>query len=316
MRLAWTLLAFATLGSAAKTASAERPALEATVVSGTDHGSHRGVSDSYLVLPSGGELTGEMTFLTTDAAMTDGGAPLKFSDLALFGLVGRYALFSKLELSGHVELLPKQPARASDQPDEKAWQSVGFGLRSPIAQTVAVGISGSGGHLLSHDGSWVRQSIGLQFRKPIHEILTFDISGGADTTVLLRHDHDGGWLTELGVQGSALFRDPYGKVGGWVGIGYAIPVSSRGNDPTSDMKLDPRARVDFRIGGVLSVVDNWDLFAELAVIDRGDRTMPATQLPILDGGFDQRQIMFGVTRHVKGKATATSDGGGDNDMAL
>ncbi len=283
---------------------------ESTKISGGSSGSARGVSENYLVLPSGGELTGEMTFVTTDHAMAD--APLKFSDLALFGLAGRYALFSKLEISGHVALLPKQPA----QTDEKAWQSVGFGLRSPLAQTVAIGISGSGGHLLGHDGSWVRQSIGLEIRKPIHEILTFDVSGGADTTVLLRHDHDGGWLTELGVQGSALFRDPWGKVGGWVGLGYAIPVSTRGSDPTTGMALDPRARVDFRIGGVLSLVDHWDLFAELAVIDRGDHSMPATQLPILDGGFDQRQIMFGVTRHVKGKPAASSDYDGDGNMAL
>lgn len=313
MRLAPTLLAFATLGSSA--ALAERPSVGEASVLSSSHGSHRGVSENYLVLPGGGELTGQMTFLTTDAAITDGGTPVKFSDVALFGLVGRYALVSKLELSGHVELLPKQPANAGDRVDEKAWQSVGFGLRSPIAQTVAVGLSGSGGHLRSHDGSWVRQSIGLQFRKPIHEILSFDINVGADTTVLLRHDHDGGWLTELGVQGTALFHDPWGKVGGWVGIGYAIPVSSRGYDPTTDMKLDPRARIDFRIGGVLTLVDHWDLFAELAVVDRGDRAMPGTQLPILDGGFDQRQIMFGVTRRVKGKP-APSDGGDVDNMAL
>ena len=304
----WTLLALAALGSVAT--AEPRPMVETGEAISTSGGrSQRGVAQSYLVLPSGGELTGQMTFLTSDAAMA-GSTPLKFSDVALFGLAGRYALFSKLEISGHVELLPKQPAETH----EKAWQSVGFGLRSPVAQTVAVGLSGSGGHLLGHDGSWVRQSIGLEFRKPIHEILTFDLSGGADTTVLLRPGHDGGWLTELGVQGSALFRDPWGKVGGWVGIGYAVPVSVRGNDPTSDMKLDPRARVDFRIGGVLSIVDNWDLFAEFAVIDRGDHAMPATQLPILDGGFDQRQIMFGVTRHVKGKPTTSESY--DNDMAL
>jgi hypothetical protein len=34
------------------------------------------------------------------------------------------------------------------------------------------------------------------------------------------------------------------------------------------------------------------------VIDRGDIANPATRLPILDGGFDQKQIMFGVTRHI------------------
>ena len=32
-----------------------------------------------------------------------------------------------------------------------------------------------------------------------------------------------------------------------------------------------------------------------AVIDRGDLGAPATVLPILDGGFDQKQLTLGVT---------------------
>jgi len=46
-------------------------------------------------------------------------------------------------------------------------------------------------------------------------------------------------------------------------------------------------------------VNKWDLFAELAIVDRGDLSNPATRLPVIDGGFDQRQVLFGVTRHLE-----------------
>ncbi len=303
MRAASTLLLLACLGPIAHADSDDAAVGEAMTVSG----SHRGVSQNYLVLPSGGELTAQMRFLTAEPSLGD--AKLAFSDLALFGISARYSLFSRLELSGRVELLPKQPSYTSEKP----WQSVAFVARSPIGNTAAVAIHGSGGHLLGHDGSWLRQGISLEFRKPIHEVLTFDIHGGLDSTALVRDGHDGGWVTELGVSGQALFRDPNGKVGGWVGMAYSIPVASRGNDPTTDMPLDPQARLDFRVGGVISLVREWDLFAEYAVIDRGDLSDPSTRLPILDGGFDQHQVMFGVTRHIAGKKPSS---GGDDDDSM
>jgi hypothetical protein len=47
------------------------------------------------------------------------------------------------------------------------------------------------------------------------------------------------------------------------------------------------------------------------VIDRGDSN-PATRLPILDGGFDQKQIVFGVIRHIEGGSHDSSSGGDDS----
>jgi hypothetical protein len=51
------------------------------------------------------------------------------------------------------------------------------------------------------------------------------------------------------------------------------------------------------------------LFVDFAVIDRGELSDPSTRLPILDGGFDQRQVIFGVTRHIEGKPRPTYDDG-------
>lgn len=275
--------------------------------------SRRGVAQDYMVIPEGAtELTGQMRLLTSDALFTDDtgtAQPLKFSDMALFGLTVRRSLFSKLELTAHVDLLPKQPAYTS----EKAWQSVAFGVRSPIGNTVAVSLGGSGGHLISHDGSWLRQSFGVQFKKPLHDIMQFDVRGGADTTVLVRDQHAGGWLTELGVSGQVLFRDPHGHVGAWAGLGYAIPVAARGYDPTTDLKLDPQNRLDFRVGAVVSIVKNWDVFVEYAVVDRGELSDAATRLPILDGGFDQQQAIFGVARHFSGSPKQYAN---DDDDAM
>jgi hypothetical protein len=49
------------------------------------------------------------------------------------------------------------------------------------------------------------------------------------------------------------------------------------------------------------------------VIDRGDRTTPGTQLPILDGGFDQKQIIFGITRHIDRGTSRRGDGDNFDD---
>jgi hypothetical protein len=257
-------------------------------------GSHRGVAQDFLVLPAGGELTGQMKFLTSEAILGD--TPLRFTDLALFGLAGRWSLLPKLEVHGEVDLLPKQPSDRSEKP----WQSVAFGIRSPIGRRVAVDLGGAGGHLVGHAGMWLQQSLSIEVRKPIQrDLVQFDIKGGVDALALRAPNRDGALLTEVSVATSALFREPTGHWGAWLGLGYAVPLHASGTDPTTAMAIDPQPRLDFHLGTVLAVAPAWDLFADFAVIDRGDAADPATRLPILDGGFDQRQIVFGVTRHLQ-----------------
>jgi hypothetical protein len=85
-------------------------------------------------------------------------------------------------------------------------------------------------------------------------------------------------------------HDPEGWTAGWFGFSYSLPLAHDG------AMLDPQPRMDLSLGVVLSFVDHWDVFARYEIIDRGDTAMH-TQLPILDGGFDQRQIIFGATFH-------------------
>src|SRR6267142_184007 len=143
--LIWTLAALVGLGGAAA-ADPEQPRAAMTGESVAVSGSARGVAEDYLVLPSGGEITAQMKFITADPLL--GGQPLKFTDLELFGITARWSLFSKLEIAGAVDFLPNQPSYS----DEKPWQSVGLTLRSPLGPHVALALSGSGGHLISHTG--------------------------------------------------------------------------------------------------------------------------------------------------------------------
>jgi hypothetical protein len=300
-KLTWTLAALISLGGIAQ---AEQDEVGATAdVMRTSGTSHRGVAQDYLVMPAGGEITGQMRFLMSEPSL--GGEEMKFSDLALFSLGGRWSLFTKLELSVEASFLAKQPSFT----DEKPWQSVGGALRSPLSRRAALQISAAGGHLIGHEGSWTKESLLVQWRKPIAEIMMFDIAGGVDGVSLSAPKAPSAFITEVALMTSALFREPSGHWGAWVGIGYAVPVAYRGQDPTTGISVDPQPRLDFRIGTVLSLVDNWDVFAEFAVVDRGDMENPATRLPILDGGFDQKQVILGVTRHFTGKRR----GGGDDD---
>jgi hypothetical protein len=312
-QLALTLAAALSLGRAVH-ADTGRP-IAADYASGSIavERSHRGVAQDYLVLPSGGELTAQMRFVTADA-MLDGDR-LKFTDLALFGVSGRWSLFTKLEVSASVELLPKQPSFT----DEKPWQSVGFALRSPLGRHVALALSGGGGHLMDHTGMWTREALTLDWKKPIHrDFLAFDIQAGVQGLGLRdpKTTSSTAFLTEVSLRTTALFHEPRGHWGAWLGIAYAVPVQASGRDPTTELPIDPQPRLGFHVGTVLSAVKQWDIFVDVSVIDRGDLANPATRLPILDGGFDQRQIMFGVTRHIEHRRRSRGHDGSGGAIQL
>jgi hypothetical protein len=310
-KLTWTLAALTGLGGIASADSfdAPKPATMAETVAVS--GSARGVAEDYLVMPEGGELTGQLKFIMADAVLAN--EPLKFTDLALFGLTGRWSLFSKLELAASVDFLPKQPSYT----DEKVWQDVNVALRSPLGHHVALAISGGGGHLIDHVGMWTREAMMIEWKKPIccdHEqLVAFDLAGGVDGVGLMAPNSGmkNAFLTEISTQAATMFREPTGHWGAWIGVGYAVPVQHSGYDPTTELPLNPQPRLDFHVGTVLSLEHKWDLFADFAVIDRGDVNDPTTRLPILDGGFDQKQIVFGVTRHIDAPKHGHSSYDGD-----
>lgn len=312
MKRVWTLASLLALGGTAAADDYGAPARAASESLNVAR-SHRGVSQDYLVMPRGGELSAQMRFLTAERMLD--GDELKFTDLALFGLSARYSLFSRLELGASVDFLPKQPSTT----DEKAWQSVGVTVRSPLGKQVALQLAGGGGHLMNHSGKWTTESLTLEWKKPIHDVLAFDIQGGISGMGLdAPTTRSTAFITEVGVSTTALFHDPHGYWGGWLGIGYSVPVQASGRDPTTEVVIDPQPRLNFHAGTVVSLVKKWDLYIDFAVVDRGDARDPRTQLPIIHGGFDQKQIIFGITRHIEASRSSDSDRGwsGDDDMRL
>jgi hypothetical protein len=319
-QLGWTLAALVSLGGLAFADSGRAPAADMASGAIAVEKSHRGVAQDYLVLPSGGELTAQMRFFTADAMVYPegqsesgplllGGDKLKFTDLALFGISGRWSLFTRLELAASVELLPKQPATTYEKP----WQSVGFALRSPLGRHVALALAGGGGHLMNHTGMWMREAITIEWKKPIHEVIAFDVEAGVNGLGLSDKETttSTAYLTEAALRTTVLFHEPKGHWGAWIGIGYAVPIQYSGHDPTTEVAIDPEPRLSFHLGTVLSPVKKWDIYFDFAIIDRGDRLTPATQLPILDGGFDQKQLIFGITRHIE--STKRTHEGSDED---
>ena len=57
---------------------------------------------------------------------------------------------------------------------------------------------------------WSSESIALQWRHPIEELVTFDMSAGIDGVGIAAPRSTSAFLTEVAVSGSALFREPSG----------------------------------------------------------------------------------------------------------
>ena len=86
-------------------------------------------------------------------------------------------------------------------------------------------------------------------------------------------------------------------------------LATRGQNPdapsrTDTLFLDPSVQLGLYVGGVVSPRgSNWDLFVVYSFVDRGDLERPETTLPILDGGFDQRQLAIGVQHRFGAKSS-------------
>jgi hypothetical protein len=248
--------------------------------------SYRSIPKGWMIV-DGYEVGGDLRFLT---APSFAGGSLAFTDVTLLTLRGRAGLGKRVDVALNVDLLPKQPSTT----DELLFQSAGAGMNVQpwLRLPLAFHLNGNGGVLLDRTGYWGQARAGATGRKRIHEILRFEGSLDALATQLRPDEGERAWLVEAGLAGSVLARDPEGWTGGWLGFRYSLPVTH------ADM-IDPQPRMDVEIGAILSFVKHWDVYFKLAVIDRGDADEMATQLPILDGGFDQRQAVFGVTYHTR-----------------
>lgn len=240
-------------------------------------------SSNSLILPSGHlELGGELSLVTCDECpLLEDSA--KLTDIALFRALLRHSLGERLELVVGTSLLAKQPEAF----DASVWQGSSVGLRVAFAKVFASEAVGAVGPLLGREGTYEQLGTGLRTKLKVDSTLRFELAlGGLFTS--LGHDDDQGleWLEELTGHVEAQFGERGG--GGWIGIGYALPVAHA-------ELLEPGPRLDLDVGGVVTF-DDWDLYAIYAIVDRGDVSRPESTLPIIDGGFDQHQVTLGV-RH-------------------
>jgi hypothetical protein len=247
--------------------------------------------------PIGWELGASLDFITSDTSL--GSRALKFTDVVLFRVHGLVAIGSKVELFGGLDLLPKQPSYT----DELVWQGGLAGVRYRIDQRYSGYVRGEIGPGLDRDGSWVIGEVAAQYKRDLAEKALFWEStvGGTYTTLfpdapVTKSFAIAELLTETGIA----VRDPKGSFATWLTFGFHFPIVSRPSpdapDPATMRALDPQTRVGVSFGMLVGVPKGPDLFIELSVLDRGDPSNPQTTLPILNGGFDQKQIIFGFNR--------------------
>lgn len=287
--LAFVVATLAILDPSVATAEVGRSRDEVAIVGKSMGGSARSKLESWLVPPAGSLVLGAtFVFLTSD--LTPGGEKIKFTDIAVLDPTVRYSLTDRLELFGSAGLLVKQ----GPDTDEPVFQTAALGARFGLGKRYAIFADVAGGNLLADRGMWGGADIGIQHRRVEHRTLVFDLRAGFSALAQSRDDIDETpWLTEAFVGGEALLRAPNGVAGIWAGIDVAVPIVSRPDDATI---LDPQTRVGFHLGGTLGMVDDLDVFVLGSILDRGDVDTPATTLPILGGGFDQTQIIFGVMK--------------------
>ncbi len=271
------------------------------------YGSVRSAASSWLILPKGWEASGELRFLTADRP--PGGEPMKLTDTVISRANLRSSIKGKAEIAGSVDLLPKQSGT-----DELIFQGADLGARVGFKTKYAAFAGVSGGPLTDDLGWHVSTAAGVQRRSIVHDTLSFQLALGGSTTQLLL-DPDGvmsqvggaaerPWLAEVTAGGQTLFRMD-NMFGIWLGASFSFPVAHGGE--LMGEAFDPTTRVDLGVGAVYSVVENWDVYIAASVVDRGDLADPATQLPILQGGSDQKVFTFGITRHFGQDDTSYGD---------
>lgn len=259
-------------------------------------GSMRSQASDWMVMPEGVTTLGaNLGFLTAPGKPGEGGIAL--TDVVLASVSVHRALAERLEINLGASFLPKQPSYSN----EMAWQSANAGARIGFDERYAFDLDAGGGSILDRNGYWASGSGGLSARKSLDRTLVLEGTAGGSYTSLFEDDRSKPtWLVEASVAGRLTFRAPNGMAATWVSAGFNIPLAD-GSSMSSggQAAYDPHTRVNLEIGGVLSYIDDWDIWSTYTVLDRGDQIESTTTMPVLTGGSDQRQFLFGLIYHLR-----------------
>jgi len=244
-------------------------------------------------MPSGDlEVAGETAFVTSQRSPR--AQRLALTDLALLRLNLRRSFSDWLELYTGAELLPKQPTSTH----ASFFQGVHVGAQAEFAKGFGAVLGAGVGPLFGADCVFYRGGPGLSWKPSVSQYLRFVVGVGNSWTILDYQPKPSStfWLGEVVSHAETQFGDDNASM--WVGMDYAVPFASRPHADAPDPvhgHLDPQVRLDLEIGGAMSLhADGWNVYASYIVIDRGELDKPETTLPILDGGFDQHQLVIGV----------------------
>ncbi|HWN67704.1 MAG TPA: PT domain-containing protein [Haliangium sp.] len=276
-------------------------ALQSEVLTISGAGSPRSQASASMLMPRGSLTVGaDLSFLTADAGLA--GEQIRFTDVVLFRPRARYTPGNRVELFAGTTLLPKQPSFT----DELAWQSANLGALIGLGARMAAFAQAGGGALTDGAGWWAGFDLGVQARKSLDDIVVLQGAlGGATSLLFFDEDtEESFWFAEVAAHGEILFQADE-IMAGWLGVDYRVPVAHAPDapDPLSGAYLDPQPRVNFHLGVALAFLDDWDLYAEVAILDRGDIADPATTLPVLEGGFDQQHFVLGLLRRFQTRSS-------------
>jgi len=245
------------------------------------------------------EASSEMVFVTTRGPMA--GVPqLYFTDLGLWRVHAAVTPVSGLRLTATGTFLPKQPATL----DEPFWQTAALGARLGLTNWLAAGLDGEFGKLMADLGYHGSAALTAQARVRMNRYTMWEARLGAIGTRLwpTQSNDTSIWFVETAAAGEFQLcwnacSDHNGAT--WLGIDVGVPVYHHPGDATAmdPIPIDPRTRLGLTVGSFFAVNETWDFYGTLSWIDRGDPDVPSTQLPIIDGGFDQVQLAFGLIAH-------------------
>jgi hypothetical protein len=237
------------------------------------------------------ELGAELMLLTSGAELA--GASIGFTDVGMLRLRARKSLSDELELFAATQLLAKQPSAS----DAALWQGALLGGQWFFAANYALALRASVGPVLDAGDGYLAISPGLVTKQRVDHHVHFELGLGYGFTALdlvapgdaLFHVHEAIAHAEiqLGDRSGGLFAR----------FAYHLPFASGPSEARSPGRyLEPSPQLNLQLGAVLVAGPNrdWDIYAACAVVDRGELDDAVTSLPILDGGFDQQQWIFGV----------------------
>jgi hypothetical protein len=232
--------------------------------------------------------------------------PFRLGDYTRLSLDGRLALGEHFELAAGVSLPPKR-SEVTEVPTIVGGFLRGRLALGPRSSLYAQAFAERLLPLLAprDDGAWGMGALGLDVREYVdrqRRWLAFAGTVGASGGRALRAGAGAiPWLVEAEAGGdmhiTAMDDDGNDGLGLAAGIVFAYPVAHGGRAfwMASAPALRPQTRADAHLSIYATLSTGWDVTIKALFLERGDANVPETILPVLSGGYDQRQLIVGVT---------------------